>query len=273
MKILVPTDFSPAAGNALEYAFNLAAETGGSVAVLNVYHVPLPAGEVPLMLISPHEILDRTNERLKELVSAAQIAFSDKFTVSSSTRQGFAAEEIATAAGEMNADLVVMGTQGATSSIAALLGSVTVEVMKKTQVPVLIIPLHAAFVPVKQIVFAYDYSTPCKQTSAWLSRYAKMFNAELSIVNVVTPDTKADLKAAEAGVMLDESLAATPHHLHFLSGADVLHELMRFIDEHKSDWLVVVPRARGFFQALFHRSIAGLAALRIGIPVLSIHEQ
>lgn len=272
MKIIVPTDFSPAAGNALEYAFNLAAETAGSVTILNVYHVPLPAGEVPLMLISPHEILDKTNERLNELVAAAQTAFEGKFTVSSLSRQGFAAEEIAAVADELKADLVVMGTQGATSSLAALLGSVTVEVMKKTQVPVLVVPLHACYTPVKQIVFAFDYNLPCTRAAAWLNRYAKMFEVELSIVNVVTPDTEADPKAAEAGVLLDESLAATPHHLHFLSGADVLQELSRFIHERKPDWLVVVPRTHGFFQSLFHRSVAGQAAMRIDIPVLSIHE-
>jgi nucleotide-binding universal stress UspA family protein len=271
--ILVTTDFSEAADNALEYALNLGAATGAAVIILNVYHIPLPAGQVPLMLVSPHEILEQTHERLKELAAATRTAYEHKFAVHSIARQGFAADEIPAAAAELKADLIVMGTTGTGSALATLLGSVTTEVMKRSSVPVLVIPASAQYAAVRQIAFAFDYQQPCERTTTLLKHYAELFGAELSIVNVVTPQTKQDAINAAAGLAMDDALATTPHRLYFLEGTDVLLELSRFSEQHHSDWLVVVPHVHGFFHALYHRSISKGAAMRIHIPVLSIHEQ
>lgn len=271
--ILVPTDFSDAANNALEYALQLAAEASASVTFLNVYHVPLPAGEVPLMLISPHEILDKNREHMNGLVAAAKSNYGNKFTISGITREGFAAEEIVQLTEEIGADMVVMGTRGSTSTIASILGSIATEVMKKSKVPVLVIPSHARYRHIKEIAYAFDYtSEPDLRTEAFLKNVAGIFHAKVNVVNVITPASHTEAKVVATATGTDHILQDTKHEHYFLEGTDVVHELSNFVRKNNSDWLVVVPHEYGFLHAFFHRSVATQVAMQIEIPVLSIHE-
>ena len=64
--IIVPTDFSPLADNALKYAVDLASAMGGSLMMLNVYQLPISFSEVPMVTISVDELKRISEEKLKE---------------------------------------------------------------------------------------------------------------------------------------------------------------------------------------------------------------
>lgn len=271
--ILVPTDYSPCANNAMEYALELAKATGASITLLHVYHVPVPAGEVPLMLISPAEIIDSSAGRLKELKDAIRLSTEGKINVTSVHRPGFAADEISIAAGEINADLIVMGIKGSTSSAAVFMGSVTTSVIRNAKVPVLSVPENARFSLIKNIAFAFDYAAaPGKRTTEELRKYADLFSATIQVVNIVDPAEKLTLRAATAGVMMEEALEATPHQLFFTEGTNVAEALHRFTLKHYTDWLVMTPHNYSFFSGLFHKSATRRAAFHTEIPLLTIHD-
>jgi nucleotide-binding universal stress UspA family protein len=271
--ILVPTDYSDCANNALEYAIALAKTTGASITILNVYHLPAPAGEVPLMLISPAEILNVNKDRLKGLENAVCLACEGKLKVKSVLRQGFAAEEIGIVATEEKADLIVMGIKGSSSAVSTMMGSVATEVTKKVTQPVLVVPAEYSFRPVKKMVFAFDYiSEPGEQATLQLKKYAELFSAELQIVNIVGKEEVPTLANAIAGVRMDDSLVGTPHQLFFQEGTDVIDELSNFIKTHDTDWLIMIPHNHVFLYRLFHKSTTKHAAFRINIPLLTIHE-
>lgn len=272
-QILVPTDFSDAANNAVEYALQLAADISASVTFLNVYHVPLPAGEVPLMLISPHEILEKNREHMNGIVAAAKTKYGSKISISGTTREGFAAEEIVQLSRELQADMIVMGTRGSNSALASMLGSIATEVMKKSRIPVLVIPSNARYRPIKEIAYAYDYTKePGAGTEAFLRNAAGIFKAKVDVVNVITPDSATETKVVASATGTDQLLPDTNHEHYFLEGSDIIHELSNFVRENNADWLVVVPHAYGFLHGFFHRSVATQAAMQIEIPILSIHE-
>jgi nucleotide-binding universal stress UspA family protein len=54
--IVVPTDFSPLADNALKYGMDLATAMGSSLMIVHVYQIPISYSEVPLITISLDEI-------------------------------------------------------------------------------------------------------------------------------------------------------------------------------------------------------------------------
>ena len=54
--ILFPTDYSETAKNALQYALNLAKFSHAKIILLHAYQIPVPTGEVPVMMISPKEL-------------------------------------------------------------------------------------------------------------------------------------------------------------------------------------------------------------------------
>lgn len=65
--IVVPTDFSPLADNALKYGMDLAVAMGSSLMIVHVYQIPISYSEVPLVTVSIEEIKKESEERLAEL--------------------------------------------------------------------------------------------------------------------------------------------------------------------------------------------------------------
>lgn len=271
--ILVPTDFSDHASNALDYAIQLAIKSGANLVLMNVYHLPLPAGELPLALVSPQEIVSHSNARITELENSVRKTSAGKFHVKSIVKQGFAAEEIVSAASGINADVIVMGIKGSTSALSVAMGSITTDVIRRSHTPVLSVPASAAYSPVKNLAFAFDYSNePDERVSEQLKAFAKFFDAQIQVVNIIGPEEIPGMQSAIAGVRMEEKLESAKHKLYFPVGTDVIHELDKFIRAHHSDLLVMVPHEYNFLSGLFHTSTTKQAAFRINTPLLTIHE-
>ena len=60
--IIVPTDFSPIATNAMNFAADMAANIDASVMLFHVYQVPVSMSDVPVVMVSAEE-LRRSSER------------------------------------------------------------------------------------------------------------------------------------------------------------------------------------------------------------------
>lgn len=129
-RILVPTDFSPAAGEALRIA-----REGFTDAEICLLHVLEPK-RLASALSSPVHSSDETKalsgkllERLNVLSQAGE---------ESLVEIGSPAETILNRAATWQADLIVMGTHGRTGLAHLLMGSVAENVVRKAALPVLI---------------------------------------------------------------------------------------------------------------------------------------
>ncbi len=135
--ILVPTDLSEGAEEALDYACELAAKLDATVHLLNVIGIPalgLPELGVALtstvidsMIAENQKALDALAQRKCGQVRMGQVLL----------RTGDARDVINQTANEVNADLIVMGTHGRRGVSRALLGSVAETVVRSAPCPVL----------------------------------------------------------------------------------------------------------------------------------------
>ena len=136
-RILVPTDFSPHADAALQYAMDLARQWDAAVHLLHVVEDPLAAGVWSSELYTAeiaelHVNLARDAEtRLQTYVSG------DAAVVTTEVRRGRAATQILDAAREWGSDLIVMGTHGRTGLAHVVMGSVAEKVVRLAPCPVL----------------------------------------------------------------------------------------------------------------------------------------
>jgi nucleotide-binding universal stress UspA family protein len=137
--ILVPTDFSPHADAALDYAVELAAKLDATVHVLNV--VLIPTLGVPelgaAMTATMIDQVARENQAALERLVAARRTWAK--LAPPLLRTGDARETILHVVEEIGADLVVMATHGRRGLARALLGSVAESVVRTSPVPVLTI--------------------------------------------------------------------------------------------------------------------------------------
>jgi len=140
--IVVGTDGSESAQEAVRQAVELAARLGATLRIVSAYE-PVPAGrlreeaqQVPpdlQWMINPREDVDAT------LRNAAEAALEGGVEAETYARQGDPADAILDVAEEQGADLIVVGNKGMTGARRFLLGSVPNRVSHHAPCSVLII--------------------------------------------------------------------------------------------------------------------------------------
>jgi nucleotide-binding universal stress UspA family protein len=140
--IVVGTDGSDTAAQAVRQAVDLASSVGAKIELVSAYE-PVPAQrlreerrEAPADLqwaVNPREDVDVT------LQQAADVARKAGVPVNLYPRQGDPADAILDVAEEQNADLIVVGNKGMTGAKRFLLGSVPNKVSHHAPCSVLII--------------------------------------------------------------------------------------------------------------------------------------
>jgi nucleotide-binding universal stress UspA family protein len=140
--ILVPTDFSEGSERAFETALDMARDSGATVTLFHVHHVPAAVFPDVIMPIAPD--LMRNLEHSVELVLEkwCERARAAGVTADVRTAIGATHTEICAAADAVGADLIVIGTHGRGGLSHALLGSVAEKVVRKAPCPVLTVRPH-----------------------------------------------------------------------------------------------------------------------------------
>jgi len=138
-KILVPTDFSPAAESAFGEAVGLARTLGASVTLLNVYELPQPVADAGFVCGS--DVIDGLEAAAREQLERTRSVLRDTIAecppLDIKAVLGVAHEEIVAEARRGGYDLIVMATHGRTGVKHLLVGSVAERVVRLSSVPVL----------------------------------------------------------------------------------------------------------------------------------------
>lgn len=137
--ILVPTDLSDGAEEALDYAIEIAEKLGATVHLLSVIGIPsmgvpelgvaLTSSVIDTMIRDNQVALEKLADRKRGVVPIGEVLL----------RTGDARDLICQTAKELHVDLIVMGTHGRRGVARALLGSVTENVVRQAPCPVLTI--------------------------------------------------------------------------------------------------------------------------------------
>lgn len=142
-RILVPIDFSASSRAAIEYAFFLAGAFGAEVVVLHVREPIGYVGPETLALVatvpgqpSPERM---RADAAREVEQALAAAGGRPRGVQVRVEAGDPAGTILAVAGDVEADLVVMGTHGRTGLSRLVVGSVAELVIRRSSRPVLVV--------------------------------------------------------------------------------------------------------------------------------------
>ncbi len=139
--ILVPTDLSEGAAQALDYACELARKLGAQVHLLHVITIPalgVPELGVALTATMIDQLVSDGQQSIDELARTRCAGPAGQALV----RTGDAREVINQTAKELGADLIVMGTHGRRGISRALLGSVAETVVRTAPCAVLTVRLR-----------------------------------------------------------------------------------------------------------------------------------
>src|SRR3984957_2032258 len=186
-KILVATDFSACATNAMEYAMDLAKVLGSEVCALHAI------GSFEGVFNNTYNALyieEYHNSKRQALANwAATFTTRNEFKnipVTTSCEVGSVSAVIIKYIEANPVEMLVMGTMGSTG-IAGIFGSNASTMVEKTRLPTLIVPLESKF-PIKPVVtLATDFGgSPAGEDVAALTDLLQALEAKkLFVVNIV----------------------------------------------------------------------------------------
>lgn len=166
-KILVPTDFTKVADNAMSHAMRLAKHTGAEVYLLHV--------------VANQDETEVTRRKLELEQQRAQAMESD-VRVHKLVRVGSIYDDIGDAAAEIDANLIVMGTHGM-RGMQFITGSRALRVITSSNVPFVVVQER----PIKEggydsIVVPLDLHKETRQKLTVVAEMARTFNSKVHLI-------------------------------------------------------------------------------------------
>ena len=266
--IIVPTDFSEAATQAMQYALSLAKKLKASVHILHINQVAMVDATMPAetyqMFVK--EIEDQTTEQFLKLETDVLKPAGVAYTTQS--RYGFVADEICDFAVKQEADLIILGTTGASGAAEILFGSNASSVVSKTQIPVMVIPKGTTYKDLTRIVYATDYNEPEFPSMMRLIYFAEQYDCPLDIVHVKSESDR--YFNAENNFFKKNRAQFSYPNMSFidLEKGDVVPTINQYVEEKQVGLLVMAKHNRSFFDRLFHSSLSKKMAIHTHIPLL-----
>lgn len=139
-KILVPVDFSSTSNKAFIFARGMAGRLGSELHLVHVLDTEFLSGAVHITIEPLEESVAKWQKRAEEKLSTVyHDEGSDTLSGEIHIRKGKPHEEILDLAGELGADLIVIGSHGRKGLERAIFGSVAERVVRMADIPVLIV--------------------------------------------------------------------------------------------------------------------------------------
>jgi nucleotide-binding universal stress UspA family protein len=205
-RILVPTDMSDFAAQAIRYAAMLREKLGSKLTLLYADETYFPVDVLEIPLGYYLEQAPETKSRLEERLRAYASESLPGVDVDTRVLQDAPARAIVQTAREVKADLVVMGTHGRQGWRRALLGSVTETVLHDIDRP--LITVTPGVVPpgdapsIRRVVCPVNFTYIAREALNHACNMAEAFDAELIIVYVAEGVQPPQLPEVEAAFSL-----------------------------------------------------------------------
>ena len=270
--IIVTTDFSAAATNAAHYAADIAATLQADIVLVSVVTFNWVTTEVPVPALYDAE-LEAVRTQIEELKTHLLARTGHQLNITTSVTIGEVVDEIKNLAEVHKPFAIVMGITGADGSERTLFGSNAFSAMHNILFPVIIVPATATYQPIKHIGLATDLMdiTQTVDTTE-IKDLVTRFGATLQILHVTYPDGITSGLALPGAKNLQEALRPIHPEFYYQRAINITEGVLEFINTQNIQLLLTVPKHRGFFQSIFHRSASGNIAAHINIPMMTVHK-
>lgn len=269
VNIIVATNFSETANNAVIYAAGLAKSVGAKIILFNSFSLSVHSANSQITADALQKQIDKNTERLQVFGND----LSKQFGIDVSTRCSFSFVEdyLKELIDENDAQLVVMGMADR-SLEQDLMGNTTTSVIKNLNIPVLAVPLKARYHEAKKILYACDIlSLTSIKKFSWLRKIVGTLGAEIEFFSV--EEKLNTLKEEHSQALLksiaQEELEEVKYIYKSVRSNTVINEIQNEIKNYGADILVMVPKKYGFWDSLVHRSKTRIMAAGLDIPLLS----
>jgi len=258
-KILVPTDFSATARNAIGYALRLALQTKSDLVIFHAN--PPESGRIDVDVQKDFDFLRKDIEA----------GFKGGLQVEYFFEDGNLLEVLQHAVKRYKPDLILMGTNGKSGNGVFKIGSNAYAVVDNCQVPVLVVPPEVEFVGMSKLVLALDFNLSFSTIPQLpLLQLLNLLGGQLYILSVISNDTANKPEAITDVQKIQTLLKSIPHSYHYVYHDDIDKAIMAFCELHHADALIMLPQKHSWVRKMFNTTHTQNLVYDIKTPVLSV---
>ncbi len=272
INLLVPVDFSGESKKALPVAQYLAGVYNAQITLVNV--LELPTGIAKLFSnVDESGARKAVSDRLDEIIDAQP----DGVKYNKMIKTGRASAKIIEAAVEINANCIVMGTNGASGMQELLSGTHTARVIRHAPCPVISLRNHHKDVGFKRILLPIDLTRETGEKLKLGIEFAQNFNAELVLLTILEQSDEESKKR------LNKRLKMALEHIRkykvpvesatLMKKGDISDLVINYASECGSDLIAIMTQQEMDFKETLLGSNASHVVNHSPVPVLSIRPE
>ncbi|WP_052444261.1 universal stress protein [Flammeovirga sp. OC4] len=282
--ILVPTDFSPEATNALNVAIQIAKKCNAAISLLHVIDVPtinhydslsvFGAGDIGM---EDPEVYTHYTRKLSEIVNTKVDKIVEEnpgVVIQKHIEFDSLQRHLADFVVKDETDLIIIGSQGVSGIDEVLIGSNTEKIIRHAKVPVLTVKREEKNFGPKKIVFASDFHKINDNVIASLKHFQDIFDSEIHLVKVITPSnfeaTPFSITQLEEFAKEHEFKNYEVHTFNDFSEEEGIRGFAQFIE---ADMISLITHGRTGLQHILYGSIAEEVANHAIRPVLTFNKK
>ena len=268
--IIVATDISEVAENAVEYAAAVAKHNDAKLILYNSFVIPTHAANTLLPAASIQKLI--TDNEIRLIERGLSLSIDYDIEVEHESNLSFVQDALKSLIDKHQAALVVLGMNTKTLE-QDLWGNTTTSAIKKLNLPVMAVPLGARFEGTKNVLFACDVLRGISEkVLANIKELAIALKAEVEVFNV--SQKVEELKTLNAPLpevsAIDDGLEGISYYYKNVNSNAVIKEIEKEIIDFRADLLIMVPKKYGFWASIIHRSKTRIMASGLRIPLLSL---
>ncbi|WP_299780969.1 universal stress protein [uncultured Formosa sp.] len=276
--ILLPTDFSENAWNAIEYALQLFKDETCNFYILHSFDQPDSGSYMGVTSAMAKESIynahvENSKQGLREVLDKIKSTYSNanhKYKCLSIYKTFPAA--IKKVVADFSIDCIVMGTKGAGKIKEITVGSNTSGLIGVVNCPIIAIPRHAHFKSIKEIGMSTDYDiTFTEKGLSPLLDIAKMNDSLISVFHImdrIKTLTKTQEEKSEALKAVLEDYSA---NYFTLTDIGVITGVRAFVQSRKLDLLCVIAREQDFLKRVLNQSYSKSISNKSNVPLLILN--
>lgn len=277
IKILVPTDFSDNAMNAIAYALEFFKYQKTEFYFMHAYEAEVYNHKDLVNRTDFSAIVESVKQQSEEnlanlLAKVKEISPNPRFTYFTISAYNSLLDQSDIIVDSKNIDLVVMGTKGKSNHSHLTFGSNTLQVLKYVQCPVLAIPQNYSYEKPKHALFPTNYLIPYKRRELkLLCDLLSPYRTKIDML-YVSKINKLSFRQEDNKAFIEETICENKISYHTIDSKKIETAINTYVTDNNIDFLILVNTQHSYLENILFQSTIDKISLKISIPLLVLQN-
>ena len=271
--ILVPTDFSENCNKAANVGIAMAKLFDAEIHFVHLIQTPVDWVKLDKQKEKRYpETLKKIGSAKSALRELERKAEKEHLKCQTFLQYQVDTRNILKHSGHFHHDFIITGSSGTKGTVRELFGSNVEQIVRKSNVPVIVVKEDEVHFPFKNIVFVSDFEEDVSEAFKHVISIADKCNAHIRLLRV---NTKTDTNSIEAGLnpikTFVEKFPDLKNYSMFVNNEPSVETgINTFLNYEPADLIAMCTHGSTGFLSLFSKSIAEGVANHSTLPVMTI---